>query len=157
MSEGEISSWSPRLDQSDDSLLSVDDLVPNDAWAEIGTSLQRSTDVLSVRAAALLSYLYEVEDNWDGHGAFPPAPRAIDRADQLLRVLLQVVPDPDVLPTVDGGVLLEWESPSAVVSIAVSKIGAADVLISDLQSELEGPLDENVDAALDSLLTLASD
>jgi hypothetical protein len=93
--------------------------------------------------------------DWDGYGARPISRTALDSATRLVLYLAdhQVVP-PRLFPLVDGGVRLEWASPSSEVWIDIPASGEALGFFEDERTGegWEGPLVESPDSMLDLLM-----
>lgn len=58
-----------------------------------------------------LEAMRDMPENWDSYGAAPPRSASIDAAIRFLRQCTEriALPQPYVVPTRSGGVLLEWE------------------------------------------------
>lgn len=56
----------------------------------------------------ILDSFTELEENWDSYGAHPISPKAIAKA----RFIMETLPWP--VPTVNGGVALEWDADSTL-------------------------------------------
>ena len=106
--------------------------------------------VAAKKARVLLqveSRLRQYHDNWDGHYAKAPAETAIQYATTLLDAVLPHLPMPEVSPSTDGGVILEWDAhetevlfiiePSSQVEVSVCLDGFYhDGLFEEVQEEL---------------------
>ncbi len=95
--------------------------------------------------------LSRLEDNWDGHFAHPPRHDVVERVATLLDKLPPAIPIPDVNPSNDGGVILEWEEPGIEVLLL---IGPTDVEVS---IELDGVTTEGSLEAVEFELMSALD
>ena len=62
------------------------------------------------KALEQLGVIERLGDNWDSEGARKPDPAKLDVARKVLYVFSHIpgLPKPDIGPTHDGGVLLEW-------------------------------------------------
>lgn len=90
--------------------------------------------------------LSRLKDNWDGHFAHAPREEVVERAATLLDALPAGMPYPEVSPSTEGGVILEWEQPGAEVLLI---IGPTDIEVS---VELDGVVTEGPLAAVESAL-----
>lgn len=67
--------------------------------------------------------------NWDGYGAEAPDPDLVDSACQLLATLrtMSALPVPSrILPTQDGGVLVEWQTPDRYLEAEIVDVGRVE-------------------------------
>lgn len=80
-----------------------------------------------------LDKLAALEDNWDGDGADSPQPKALDAA----RLILEYTPAPDrMLPTWDGGIILEWQPKGAAIfEIEIESDGKAELMVHEVGGE----------------------
>ena len=104
----------------------------------------------------LLAPLVELEDDWDGYGALGPRVGALKAAADVLVEWGQNVPPPQVMASVGGGVLLEWESRDVDLVVDVGAKGDISVYVRGGDGESEGPLDEHRQEAKQALALLAS-
>ncbi len=107
------------------------------------------------RAADLLEPLLWLNDGWDGHGALAPTTRALKMAGGFLRSLQEPAPFPDVMASVTGGVILEWESIEVDLVIEIQAAGGALVFLRRGDAEEEGPLAVHQQAAGEALAALS--
>ena len=68
--------------------------------------------------------LRTLQPNWNSYGALPLCPVACDRADALVLLLRELGHAPSVVPTVGGGVLVEWDGPRSIGSVEYLPGGA---------------------------------
>jgi hypothetical protein len=86
-----------------------------------------------VRQLALL------EHDWDSYGGDPPTPTAIGTAERVVETVAQTVAsstseraEPRVIVARgDGGVILEWDSPSAALEIHIEPSGRLGYLLDE--------------------------
>jgi hypothetical protein len=77
------------------------------------------SDILNVAAE-------HAESGWDGEGANPVSPLAVDRAIAFIRALPRSFPMPEVAPEPDGSISLDWiHAHSRIFSVSV---GSSDRL-----------------------------
>jgi hypothetical protein len=89
-----------------------------------------------------LRKLLSLPQNWNSYGARPIQPQNVDSAVQLLHQLAgQNTPQPIVVPTVRGGVQLEWHTDGIDLEIEINEPGRFQVLYEqpskDMELELE--------------------
>ena len=103
----------------------------------------QSRDVLYHEVTRDVWALASLPDNWDGYGA-----QSVDHVAQRVAISLLVqligfdVPKPDILPTANGGVALEWENNQINLAIEIDPyrdVRACIWTCSD--DEREGPLE----------------
>ena len=104
----------------------------------------------------LLAPLAALDDDWDGYGALAPRAGALKAAADVLVWWGQNVPPPQVMASVGGGVLLEWESRDVDLIVDVGADGDISVYVRGGDGESEGPLDEYRQEAEQALALLAS-
>jgi hypothetical protein len=80
-------------------------------WA-IQDARERSFALFGHKAAAISS-LYELyidhgQSNWDGEGAVPTSPAALETAIWFIRVLPDHLPMPEIAAEPDGAISLDW-------------------------------------------------
>src|SRR5262249_40210298 len=79
-------------------------------------------------SVAQLDHLLQLPGNWDSYGAAPTDPRAARMALQLLAMIMNAdTPAPTVVPTVRGGVQLEWHHHNVDLEIELPPNGPAHV------------------------------
>lgn len=94
------------------------------ANSEVEEEEERSVALFGPKAAAI-SEIYAIENEcaaneWDGDGAEPISPTAVDRAVEFIRALPDDVPLPESAPDPDGSVALDWiKSRNRVFSLSV--------------------------------------
>lgn len=75
--------------------------------------------------------LMALRDNWNGYGERAVHEDAVKRAMSVLREVGVDGPPPDVVPTAEGGVQLEWAGAGWEIEVEVRPVGPAAVLIAD--------------------------
>lgn len=100
--------------------------------------------------------LVALESNWDGHGALRPRPDSLQVVAEFLAALPSEMPDPDVLASTTGGVLLEWEQDDVELLLTVSGAAFSSAVVAVDDSEVEGPIDSVRDEVLEALSKLMS-
>ena len=103
----------------------------------------------------LLAPLVELDDDWDGYGALAPRAGALKAAADVLVEWGRSIPSPQVMASVAGGVLLEWESRDVDLVVDVGAEGSVSVYVRACDAESEGPLDEHRQEAEQALALLA--
>jgi len=104
----------------------------------------------------LLAPLTALEENWDGYGALAPSAGALKAAEDVLVEWGRSVPPPQVMASVEGGVLLEWESRDVDLVVDVGAEGGVSVYVRACDVENEGPLDDHRQEAERALTLLSS-
>ncbi len=111
-------------------------------------------EVLSrLRALAVL------DEGWDGHSALRISPTIVEIAMQLLRrVMLRDTPAPEIVPTVRGGLQLEWHVTDVDVELEVVSPGRYVLSFEDRVSgrEFDIELDANLSALADAVRRVSS-
>ena len=74
-------------------------------------------------------------DNWNGYGERAVHKGALKRAVNVLDVIGVDGPCPDIVPTSDGGVQLEWASTDGEIEVEIPPVGLASVFIVDAAGE----------------------
>ncbi|HEU0072433.1 MAG TPA: hypothetical protein VFS30_00340 [Dehalococcoidia bacterium] len=103
--------------------------------------------------------LMVLPSDWDSYGACPVEPAAAETSINVLgRVMAESTPSPQIVPTVTGGVQLEWHLGGVDLEIAIRPSGDAHVLFEDLGSgeEWEGWLPDFVSEVRKVLAQLAT-
>lgn len=103
----------------------------------------------------LLAPLAALDDDWDGYGALAPRAGALKAAADVLVEWGRSIPSPQVMASVGGGVLLEWESRDVDLVVDVEAEGSVSVYVRACDAESEGPLDEHRQEAEQALTLLA--
>ena len=75
--------------------------------------------------------LMALRDNWNGYGERAVHEGAVKRAMNVLKEVGVEGPPPDVVPTADGGVQLEWAGAGWEIEVEVPPVGLAAVFIVD--------------------------
>ena len=142
-------------------LMSDDDIVPvsrsffqtlpasNYKWAESFGTPQKTSALEQLRHRLLL-----ITDNWDGYFAKAPQTKAIEATVNLLDALFKALPSmpyPDVSPSTEGGVIVEWDSRDADILLIIEPTYQIEASVRLGESEYDGPL-ESVKVALTSAL-----
>lgn len=152
MSSAEVtwpSSWQPAFGES---------LSEHDIYISYSPTFERpgpiSTPSLRPSLAEKLSRLVALDANWDGRGAQRPASDSIGKVQEFLAALPNAMPDPDVLASTTGGVVLEWELDDVelLLTVAGSAFSSAVVLIDD--KEVEGSIASVKDEVFEALYRL---
>lgn len=63
---------------------------------------------------SVLARLVSTGNNWDGHGAIGPTPSAITTAWEILTAIGE---NPDVMPSVHGGIIIELEEADLIIDV----------------------------------------
>lgn len=84
--------------------------------------------------------LSKVMPNWDGHGGKAPPAAALVSAVELLSALPKEVPDPEIMASTEGGVLIEWDTGRIELLLNVTSAGIESAVVSIDGEEVEGPL-----------------
>lgn len=103
----------------------------------------------------LLAPLTALEENWDGYGALAPTQGALKVAADVLGEWTRGVLPPQVMPSVGGGVLLEWETRDVDLVIDVAAEGGVSVYVRACGKESEGSFEEHRHEAEQALALLA--
>lgn len=118
--------------------------VPQHVYFGIPTSLSRKAPEWLHSVENEILDLLNLGEGWDGELAYPISPEAAGRALTLAHRIKRLHPDlphPTVIPTIDGGVALEWYTKTHYIDFTVE----AEIIyvsygdrIADI--EWEGPL-----------------
>jgi hypothetical protein len=101
-----------------------------------------------------LRELLRLGPGWDSYGARPVDPRAVAAALALLaHVMKRAAEAPQIVPTVHGGVQLEWHSKEAGVEVEVSPKGVYSGAIEDHVGSTELEVAETSDPVEVAALT----
>lgn len=98
-----------------------------------------------------LQQLVSLEDNWNSHGARPTLPSSMLLA---VRVIASLVgnqpgrPLPQIVPTRDGGLQLEWHLPEAQIEISIDLADAVWAYVTDDNGVDDGALTDKETAVL---------
>lgn len=107
-------------------------------------------------AARALEPLLSLTDDWDGHGAIAPSIDALKITSTFLRSLSGAAQVPDVMASVSGGVLIEWEAAEVDLILEVESHGSVNVHVRKGDTEEEGPLAAHRVAVSEALSFFAS-
>lgn len=89
-------------------------------------------------AAQAMSEIMNLPTNWDSYGALPVRPTAILAALSLLFEIMQAdTPAPTVVPTVQGGVQLEWHTHGIDLEIEILSLGRLSAYYEDHEQNAE--------------------
>lgn len=114
-----------RHDSAVKSLVSV----PTKLMADSAPTMARSRPGNKEREIVnRINRLLELEPGWDGAHAQPLTFSAVEATVEVLSdVMIEAIPVPDVSPSVDGGMLLEWHEGGFELEIWASANGAVTV------------------------------
>ena len=104
-----------------------------------------------------LLHLASLNPNWDSYGSEQVSPVALSvAADVLARFLQDQTIVPDILPSSDGAVTIEWHARGIELEIEATPDGRAEVFFADLGTEdsWTGDLAENLPRVLPILARL---
>jgi hypothetical protein len=104
----------------------------------------------------LLEPLMFLSDDWNGEGSPAPSGPAVRLASQFLAPLLSLLPRPDVMASVDGGVLIEWESEDTDLLFEISPNGTVQAYVRMFDLEEEGPVSDHEDGIVRAFQALSS-
>lgn len=142
--------WRARADAPSDSL-TASDFIPGAGWdnphtdepVKIEFQARRHTARWLSDVAARLSELTVLDRDWHISGARPIDEKSVIYAMTIARELAERgMPQPAVIPAVDGSVQLEWETPRVDLEIRISGWDEAEVVFSDpdRDAEFEAPI-----------------
>lgn len=125
------------------------------AWAPV-PPLPSSGPRLRSSLFEPVARLVELMPDWDGYQGKAPSVASLNLAVRVLAALPSQVPDPRVLPSTDGGVLLEWETSGVELLLSLGDHGLQSAVVSiDGLDEHEGSAAGLHDEIIDALVTLA--
>lgn len=116
---------------------------------------QPSWIMWAVRAA---QQLLSLPENWDSYGARPVKPEAVVSALELLSMIMRLnTPLPEIVPTIQGGVQLEWHTRDIDLEIEVEVRGRYCVCYQDHRTgtEWEKEITSNLAPLNDCILELS--
>ena len=94
------------------------------------------------RVVDRLGHITRLPANWDSYGARPIAVAAIKSALELLgEIMSDDLPSPDIVPTVSGGIQIEWHIVGIDLELEVSAEGKRAIFFED--SHGQNPLTED--------------
>jgi hypothetical protein len=103
-----------------------------------------------------LNELISLQPGWDGANASPPTAEAVLAViDVLNEISLDVVPLPHVSPSIDGGLLFEWDENGYELEIWIAPDGQVTVTYEHGQSSWDGPWETCGEGARQVLYVLA--
>jgi len=79
--------------------------------------------------------LLALDDNWNGYGERAVHEDAVKRAMNVLNVVGVDGPRPDIVPTSDGGVQVEWSADGSEIEVEIPPVGPASVFIVEASGE----------------------
>ena len=79
--------------------------------------------------------LLALDDNWNGYGERAVHEDAVKRAMNVLNVVGVDGPRPDIVPTSDGGVQVEWSVDGCEIEVEIPPGGPASVFIAEASGE----------------------
>ena len=103
-----------------------------------------------------LTLLVDLDDDWDGYGAFAPTVEALREAAQFLQVWRGFPCRPAVTGSTEGGVLLEWAVDDVELVLEFEDQGEVSAYVRMGQTELEGPVHEHQETVRVALTRLAT-
>ena len=106
---------------------------------------------------ALMEPLLWLSDDWDGHGALAPSVGAMKICGAFLRGVPENLCLPDVTASVDGGILLEWDSDDSDLLLSIDKNGHVTAYLRNGTTEVEGPLSSHQLAVAETLSSFVQD
>jgi hypothetical protein len=108
--------------------------------------LEPSTPKWLPQAKEALRKLLSLPPNWDSYGARTIDPHNVEAAVRLLpKIASKDTPQPIVIPTVRGGVQLEWLMRGIDLEIEINEPGQCQVLYVDPSEESEWELQLTTD------------
>ncbi len=103
-----------------------------------------------------LTSLVDLDDDWDGYGAFAPTAEALREAAQFLQIWRGFPCRPAVTGSTEGGVLLEWAVDDVELVLEFEEQGDVSAYVRMGQTELEGPVHEHQETVRVALARLAT-
>jgi hypothetical protein len=104
-----------------------------------------------------LRHLLDLPADWDSYGAVPVRADVVQQAAHLIRDwLTEGIPAPQIVPTPDGGVQLEWHQPAAYLEIHLSTPTDLSFYVESDGHEEEGTLATDRSRLASVLASLAS-
>jgi hypothetical protein len=103
-----------------------------------------------------LSSLRELRENWDGYEANPVSPVALSFAQSLIERLQSLPADPQVFPSPEGGVTLQYCNSKGDLEFDIAPTGSVAFIFDDFRtgSQIDGEImnhPQQLAAALGSL------
>ena len=93
-----------------------------------------------------LQGLLSLPENWNSYGARPIDPLIVNAAMQLLRdIVRHETPQPAIVPTIRGGVQIEWHTCGIDLEIEITSPGKFHVSYENPQENAEGDLELSSD------------
>ena len=121
------------------------------SWQTTVSGSQKERVLLQVE-----NKLRQFHDNWDGHYAVAPAETAIKSATTLLDAALPHLPMPEVSPSTDGGVILEWDSHETEVLLIIGPSSQVEASVCLDGLYRDGPFEEVQEELLLALERIAA-
>ena len=148
------------MDNSQTTILSGNEITP---WQRSGLSTStwrgeapssRQIGGMQRSLLQLFGPLVNLYDNWDGHFGCAPKVEELENAARLVTKLLEEAPgsrlaNPEVIASVDGGVIVDWETQD--ISLQLSFNDGVDVFVRIDGLEQEGPLGYHVDLVREAM------
>lgn len=107
------------------------EVIEDSFGAEPYPSASVRRDVLEAQVEAHVRPLRRLGIDWDSYGALPVATDVIDAArDLLTQIVLASLPFPALVPTVRGGLSLEWTSPGREFSMSLATDRERPIVVS---------------------------
>lgn len=102
--------------------LTHSDIIEDASGPERYPSRYIRDEILAAQIDAYLRPLRRLRPGWDSYGALPVSSQVLDVArDILVQLVSQRVRFPSLVPTVRGGLSLEWTSPGFEFSLTLSR------------------------------------
>jgi hypothetical protein len=115
-----------------DYLLTGDAVDTRKGHTEMSATLEAGRPQWWDRFETRLEGLRQLAHNWNGYGAEPLAPEALDKAAELLAAVCNIhTTEPSVVPASKGGVQFEWHTLAGDLEIEVLPDGLMSVLYVD--------------------------
>jgi len=111
----------------------------------------------SVSVSSRLDELARLTTGWDDYGALPPDKSYLLRARDFLssELIASIVTKPDLVPTYDGGLLIEWHT--EVIDLIIELGPTGDTLYvcdNETSIEVEAALSESIEQLTSALIKL---
>ena len=100
--------------------------------------------------------LVDLDENWDGHGAYPPTPKALETVSTFLKPWNTRPCRPSIMGTPEGGVLLEWDTDDVDLTLEFDELGRTIAYVKTQYAECEGPVTEHWNIVVDAISRLWS-
>lgn len=120
--------------------------VVTDPWSDAGSDKWVERELTS---------LVDLDDDWDGYGAFAPTVEALNATAQFLQFWRRYSCRPAVTGSTEGGVLLEWVTDGVELVLEFDDQGEVSAYVRMGQTETEGPVLEYQETVRAALVRLA--